>query len=259
MRANEVVALLAAIGVLAETAAFLKATLDGVEREPVSDARPGEVRGTVVGTTVDLFTRERVLWDGGYRLIAGVDEAGRAAWAGPLVAAAVILPPDFHLGGIGDGKDLTAKQCEHAYHRVIAEATAWAICVEEVEAIKERGLHKCNLDLLARAAHELKPPPDYVLVDGLNRPPDLRIPSETIVGGDASSASIAAASIIAKVTCDRLMEELHATYPQYGFDSNHGYWSPAHVDALSRCGVTPVHRLNKGTKRWLRVPPLHRP
>jgi hypothetical protein len=91
--------LLAAIGVLAENAAFLKATLDGVDREPVSDARPGVVGGTVVGTTVDLFTRERVLWDGGYRLIAGVDEVGRAAWAGPLVAAAVILPPDFHFGG----------------------------------------------------------------------------------------------------------------------------------------------------------------
>jgi ribonuclease HII len=101
--------------------------------------------------------------------------------------------------------------------------------------------------------------PDYVLVDGVNRPPDLRFPSEPIVRGDASSASIAAASIIAKVTRDRVMEELHATYPQYGFDRNRGYWSPAHMDALSRGGLMPVHRLNKGTKRWLGVPPLHRP
>jgi ribonuclease HII len=251
--------LLAAIGVLAENAAFLKAALDGVDREPVNDARPGVVGGTVVGTTVDLFTRERVLWDGGYGLIAGVDEVGRAAWAGPLVAAAVILPPDFHFRGIGDGKVLTAKQRERAHERVIAEATAWAICLEEAATINERGLHECNIDLLARAAHELKVPPDYVLVDGVNRPPDLRFPSEPIVRGDASSASIAAASIIAKVTRDRVMEELHATYPQYGFDRNRGYWSPAHMDALSRCGLTPVHRLNKGTKRWLRVPPLHRP
>jgi ribonuclease HII len=102
-------------------------------------------------------------------------------------------------------------------------------------------------------------PPDYVLVDGVNRPPDLGFPSEPIVRGDASSASIAAASIIAKVTRDRLMDELHATYPEYGFDRNRGYWSPAHMDALSRCGLTPVHRLNKGTKRWLHVPPLHEP
>jgi Ribonuclease HII/Metallo-beta-lactamase superfamily len=116
-----------------------------------------------------------------------------------------------------------------------------------------------RIDLLARAAHELKVPPDYVLVDGVNRPPDLRFPSEPIVRGDASSASIAAASIIAKATRDRVMEELHATYPQCGFDRNRGYWSPAHMDALGRCGLTPVHRLNKGTKRWLGVPPLHRP
>lgn len=114
----------------------------------------------MVGTTVDLFTRERVLWGRGYRLIAGVDEAGRAAWAGPLVAAAVILPPDFHLGGIGDGNVLTPKQRERAHERVIAEATAWAICVEEAATINERGLHKCNIDLLARAAHELKVPPN---------------------------------------------------------------------------------------------------
>jgi ribonuclease HII len=148
---------------------------------------------------------------------------------------------------------LRAKQRERAHERVIAEATAWAICLEEAVTINERGLHECNIDLLARAAHELKVPPDYVLVDGVNRPPDLTFPSEPIVRGDASSASIAAASIIAKVTRDRVMEELHATYPQYGFDQP---WvlSPAHMDALSRCGLTPVHRLNKGTKRWLRVP-----
>jgi ribonuclease HII len=210
--------------------------------------------GTVVRTTIDLFTRERVLWDCGYRLIAGVDEAGRAAWAGPLVAAAVILAPDFDVGGIGDGKVLTPKQRERAYERVIAEATAWAICVDEAATINERGLHECNIDLLARAAHELKVSPNYVLVDGANLPPDLRFPSEAVVRGDASSASIAAASIIAQVTHDSLMDELHATYPKYGFDRNRGYRSPAHIDALSRYGLAPVHRLNKATRQWLHVP-----
>jgi ribonuclease HII len=157
------------------------------------------------------------------------------AWAGPLVTAAVILPPDFHFEGIGDGKTLTPKQRVRAHERVIVEATAWAICLEEAATINERGLHECNIDLLARAANELKMPPDYVLVDGVNRPPDPRFPSEPIARGDASSASIAAASIIAKVTRDRIMDELHATYPQYGFDRNRGYGTPAHIDALSRC------------------------
>jgi ribonuclease HII len=220
------------------------------------------VWGTAVGTTVDLFARERVLWDGGHRLIAGVDEAGRAAWAGPLVTAGVVLPRDFDLVGIGSGKDLTVKQCELAHPRILAEATACAICIEDAATINARGLrglHECNIELLARAAHELKVPPDYVLVDGKNLPPELRFPSESIVRGDATSASIAAASIIAKVVHDKLMEELHAAYPEYDFDHNHGYRSPAHLDALSRFGLTPVHRLNKGTRPFLHVPPRYPP
>jgi ribonuclease HII len=206
----------------------------------------------------DLFARERALHEQGFRHIAGVDESGRAAWAGPLVAAAVILPAEFAEDGIGDGKVLTRRQRERAYERIVAGATAWSISLYDAATINALGLHSCNLELLARSANELGVAPDYVLVDGMNRPSALSFPSAPIVRGDTISASIAAASIVAKVTRDRLMEELHAVYREYVFDRNRGYWSPAHVDALSRHGLTPAHRINRGTKRWLHVPRRYR-
>lgn len=201
--------------------------------------------------TVDLLARERSLRADGLRLIAGVDESGRAAWAGPLVAAAVILPPDFDLEGIADGKTLSRKRRELAYERILASASAWRVSIHEPATINERGIHWCNLDLLTRAVQELEPQPDYVLIDGLNIPSELGFDSEAIVGGDGNSASIASASIVAKVTRDRLMDELHARYPQYGFNRNRGYWSSGHVNALNRYGLCLAHRLNKATRRWL--------
>jgi len=201
--------------------------------------------------TVDLFRYEHDLRAQGYRWIAGIDESGRAAWAGPLVAAAVILPEDFDLDGIRDGKELTPNRREQAYERIAVDAVARSVCWSEPRTINQRGLHRCNLELLRRAVRKLALEPDYVLIDGVNEVPGIRPPSQTIVKGDAVSASIAAASIVAKVTRDRLMDRLHLRYLEYGFDDNRGYRAPRHLEALDCFGLTDVHRLNKGTRKFL--------
>ncbi len=193
--------------------------------------------------TRDLGLYERTLRRQGFRRICGVDEAGRGALAGPLVAAAVILPGGFSLDGLADSKLLTAGQREDAYERIVAGALAYAVRRVEPAAIDRRGLHRSNLALLRRAARALEPVPDYALTDGfaVSRLP---CPALSIKKGDAVTASVAAASIVAKVTRDRIMDQLHRRFPEFGFDHNRGYGTPAHLEALERLGPTPVHRLS---------------
>jgi ribonuclease HII len=188
--------------------------------------------------TMDRY--ERLLTAQGFARVAGADEAGRGALAGPLVAAAVILPLDFDIEGINDSKLLTEAQREAAYER-IAEGAAWVACKAEPGAIDARGLHRSNIALLRRAAKALDP--DYVLTDGFPVP---RIPCPTlgVKKGDMVSVSIAAASIVAKVTRDRIMRRLHKRYPAFGFDHNKGYGTPEHLEALMSHGPTPVHRMS---------------
>lgn len=183
---------------------------------------------------------ERLLAAQGFTRVAGADEAGRGALAGPLVAAAVILPAGFDIAGINDSKLLTEPQREAAYERIVM-STAWVACKAEPGAIDARGLHRSNIALLRRAAKALEP--DYVLTDGFPVP---RIPCPAIgvKKGDAVSASVAAASIVAKVTRDRIMRRLHRRFPAFGFDHNKGYGTPDHLEALERHGPTPVHRLS---------------
>ena len=183
---------------------------------------------------------ERLLRDQGFTRVAGADEAGRGALAGPLVAAAVILPVDFDLEGIRDSKVLTEPQREAAYERIVAGAS-WIACKAEPAAIDARGLHRSNIALLRRAAKALQP--DYVLTDGFPVP-RIPCPSIGIKKGDAVSASVAAASIVAKVTRDRIMRRLHRRHPEFGWDHNKGYGTPDHLDALDRHGPTPLHRLS---------------
>jgi ribonuclease HII len=189
----------------------------------------------------DLGHYERRLREHGFRLIAGVDEVGRGALAGPLVAAAVILPEDFDLDGIADSKLLTKLQRERAFERICAGA----ICRSMVKAmpmrIDRRGLHRSNISLLRRAVMKLEVRPDYVLTDGfpVRRMP---LPHLSIKKGDAVTASVAAASIVAKVTRDRLMTRLGLLYPGYGFEQHKGYSVPAHFAALTRLGPTVHHR-----------------
>ena len=190
---------------------------------------------------LDLDRYERTLRAQGFRRIAGADEAGRGALAGPLVAAAVILPDGFDLDGINDSKQLTALQREHAYERIVRDSVAWSVTRCTPTRIDRRGLQKTNVHLLRRAVTQLPVAPDYVLTDGfpVRR---LDVPILSIKKGDCVTASVAAASIVAKVTRDRMMDRYHRKYPRYGFDTNRGYGTNAHRDAIRAFGPTPIHR-----------------
>lgn len=191
--------------------------------------------------TFDLGHYERSLREQGFSLIAGVDEAGRGALAGPLVAAAVILPAGFDLDGINDSKVLSAAQREAAYARIVRDAVAWSVCRCMPTRIDHRGLHKTNVWLLRRCITTLAIQPDYVLTDGfpVKR---LRVPNLSIKKGDAVTASVAAASIVAKVSRDRMMDRYHRRFPAYGFDHNRGYGTRGHRDAIRAHGPSPIHR-----------------
>jgi ribonuclease HII len=184
---------------------------------------------------------ERQLRERGFREIAGVDEAGRGALAGPLVAAAVILPSDFELEGIEDSKLLTPLQRERAYRRVVEEAVAWSVCRVTPSRIDRSGLHRANMALLRKAVRGLSVAPEFVLSDGfpLRRMP---VPSLSLKKGDVVTGSVAAASVIAKVTRDRIMDRYHRRFPEYGFDRNRGYGTQRHWEALWRFGPSPIHR-----------------
>jgi ribonuclease HII len=192
--------------------------------------------------TGDLVRYERALREQGFARVAGADEAGRGALAGPLVAAAVVLPEGFDPEGIDDSKVLTPNQRESAYERIVAVA-AFAIAKAEPGVIDTRGLHRSNVALLRRCVRALAPAPEYALTDGFPVP-RMPCPSLAIKKGDAVAVSVAAASIIAKVTRDRIMDRMHRRYPAFGFDHNKGYAPPHHIGLLDRLGPTPIHRLS---------------
>jgi ribonuclease HII len=195
----------------------------------------------VVRRLKEIDHYERQLRERGFAALAGVDEAGRGALAGPLVAAAVILPASFDLDGVEDSKLLTRRQREAAYARVTAEAVAFAVCKAMPQRIDRAGLHRTNLALLRRALRKLPTTPDFVLTDGfpLKR---LGVPCLGVRKGDVVTASVAAASVVAKVTRDRIMDRYHRRFPHYGFDTNRGYGTERHWEALWRLGPTPIHR-----------------
>jgi ribonuclease HII len=201
------------------------------------------VADRVAPLAIDLGRYERQLREEGFRTIAGVDEAGRGALAGPMVAAAVVLPADFDLDGIGDSKALTALRREACFQRIVAGAVAVSVCRAMPSRIDRRGLHRSNLWLLGRAVAKLPMRPDYVLTDGYAIP-RLDVPHLSIKKGDAVTASVAAASIVAKVTRDRMMDRYHRRFPAYGFDRHRGYGTAGHFEALARLGPSPIHRLS---------------
>lgn len=188
-------------------------------------------------TSLPDFSHERAV--GG--LVAGVDEAGRGPWAGPVVAAAVILDPDDIPDGLNDSKKLTEARREVLFDIINEKAIAVGIAEGNLEAIEKRNILHASLDAMAAAVEALDPQPSFVLIDG-NKAPSLPMPHETLVKGDARSLSIAAASIIAKVTRDRLMRALALEFPEYGWAANKGYGTPAHREALALYGVTQHHR-----------------
>jgi ribonuclease HII len=194
-----------------------------------------------------MFTEEIGLADQGYDRVAGVDEAGRGPLAGPVVAAAVVLPPwsvdlAVALAGVDDSKRLTAARRESLAPLIETRALAVGICRVDPGDIERLNILGATMKAMTGALRRLSVRPQFVLVDGNRTPDGWAGPARALVKGDARSASIAAASIVAKVHRDRIMADLHASYPEYGFDGNKGYGSEAHLTALERYGPSPVHR-----------------
>ncbi len=188
-----------------------------------------------------LLRRERTLWAEGFLRIAGVDEVGVGPLAGPVVAAAVVFPPDVGLKGVDDSKKLAPERRRELALAIRARAAAWAVARVEREEIDRVNIYQASLLAMRRAVLALDPQPDYVLVDA-RRIPGLKIPQEPIVKGDARCHAIAAASILAKTERDGLMEELESQFPGYGFAAHKGYPTDAHREAIRRLGPCELHR-----------------
>ena len=189
----------------------------------------------------NMLEIENRLYDKGYKYICGVDEAGRGPLCGPVVAAAVILKKDDKIEGVNDSKKLSEKKREKLYDEIIKKAIAVGVGVSDVEVIEDINILNATKKAMCEAISNLKIKPEYVLIDG-NQPIDISIPFDTVVKGDLKSESIAAASIIAKVTRDRLLREYDKKYPEYGFAKHKGYGTKAHIEAIKKYGLTPIHR-----------------
>ena len=190
----------------------------------------------------ELWKFEHAAYQEGYNLICGVDEAGRGPLAGPVCAAAVILPRDLEIEGLNDSKKLSDKRRRALYEVITEQALAYGIAMVDEKVIDEINILQATFLAMRQAVEQLSEKPALALVDG-NREPDFgEIPVKTIVKGDSLSANIAAASILAKVTRDRFMEEQDAIYPQYGFSVHKGYGTKAHYEALREFGACPIHR-----------------
>lgn len=188
-----------------------------------------------------LWEIEDSLYAKGCKAVCGIDEAGRGPLAGPVCAAACILPQDLEIVGLNDSKKLSAKKREALYEIITKQAVAWAICLIGEARIDEINILQATFEAMRGAAAKLSVRPDYCLVDG-NRDPGLGLPTLTVVKGDAKCAVVAAASILAKVTRDRLMVEYDGQYPGYGFAVHKGYGTKAHYAAIDRLGLCPIHR-----------------
>ena len=184
---------------------------------------------------------ERTLRQQGYRRIAGIDEAGRGALAGPVVAAAVILPIDCRISGVTDSKQLTPKRRAELFDDIHSAAVAVGVGRVDNEEIDRINILQATMGAMAQAIAQITPSPDYVLVDGTHLP-RIFLPAKAIPKGDTLIQSIAAASIIAKVTRDRLMIELDETYPGYGFQVHKGYGTLLHRQGIAQLGPCPIHR-----------------
>lgn len=187
------------------------------------------------------FRLEQELMGDGYRHICGVDEAGRGPLCGPVVAAACILPVDFLPKGLNDSKKLTPKKREQLFSEICENALAYAVAEASVEEIDALNILEADLLAMRRAIGMLKTKPDFALIDG-NIARGFDLPARAVIHGDALSPSIAAASILAKVTRDRLCLELDAQYPQYGIAKHKGYGTKEHMDALRKYGPAPIYR-----------------
>ncbi len=186
----------------------------------------------------------------GFRYVIGVDEAGRGPLAGPVVAAAVLLPQKVSLKGLDDSKKLSEKTREKFFPEIIETALAYGVGVVSVETIEKINILQAALLAMKQAVEKCEPPPDLLLIDG-NQRVDHQAQQWTIVKGDSKSLSIAAASVLAKVTRDRIMREYHQSYPEYEFDRHKGYPTKLHKAKIQQFGPCPIHRKTfKGVKEY---------
>ncbi len=191
---------------------------------------------------VNMWEIEQRFYDRGLTLICGVDEAGRGPLAGPVCAAAVILPPHVDIDGLNDSKKLTDKKRRELFPIIQEKAIAYGIAFADEKEIDEINILQATFLAMERAIAQLSVKPEHILIDG-NRNKDFGVPSDTVVHGDSLSASIAAASILAKVSRDDFMLEMAEQYPDYGFDIHKGYGTKAHYEAIRNFGHSPIHRL----------------
>ena len=190
---------------------------------------------------IELWTLENEIYAGGVKLLCGVDEAGRGPLAGPVCAAAVILPQNCEIEGLNDSKKLTEKKREALFDVICAAAVSYGIAFATVEEIEEYNILGATFMAMNRAIAKLNPVPELALIDG-NRNTGIQIPSRCVIGGDGKCADIAAASVLAKVTRDWYMLQMAELYPQYGFEKHKGYGTKAHYEAIRAYGPSPIHR-----------------
>ena len=200
----------------------------------------------------NMLEIENDLYNQGYKYICGVDEAGRGPLCGPVVAAAVILPKDICIEGVNDSKKLSEKKREKLYDDIMTRALAVGVGISDVDVIEKVNILNATKLAMIQAINDLQITPNYVIVDG-NQKIDITIPLDTVIKGDSKSESIACASIIAKVTRDRMLLKYDKEYPEYGFSKHKGYGTKLHIEAIKEYGITPIHRpsfcqkfINKG-------------
>lgn len=193
-------------------------------------------------TPDDLLVLESKLWNQGFGTVAGVDEVGRGPLAGPVVAACVVFPQNLLLPGVNDSKKLTPKKREELFGQIFKNAYEVGIGIVGEKTIDRMNILNASLKAMWKAVNKLKNPPEFILVDGNQKIPNLLLPQMTVVKGDAQSLSIAAASIVAKVTRDRIMLKYHRKYPEFCFAQHKGYATKVHVEALKTFGPCQIHR-----------------
>ena len=192
----------------------------------------------------ELKKIEEELYNSGVNLICGIDEAGRGPLAGPVVVAAAIMPRDSMIEGVNDSKKVSEKKREKLYDLITDEAIAYGVGIIDQKEIDRINILNATKEGLTMAVKELNPKPDLIIVDALSKIDTEGIPYKTIIKGDAKCYSIACASIIAKVTRDRIMRQWDEVYPQYGFIKHKGYGTAAHISAIKEYGLCPLHRLS---------------
>lgn len=189
-----------------------------------------------------LKEMEKELYQKGFQKIGGIDEAGRGPLAGPVVVAGVIMPPDSKIEGVNDSKKVSEKKREKLYDLILEEAISYSVAIIGQDVIDEINILKATKQGVTKVVEEWDTKPDLILVDALTQIDTKGIPYDSIIKGDAKCYSIAAASIIAKVTRDRIMREWEEVYPQYGFSSHKGYGTAKHIAAIKEYGLCPIHR-----------------